>query len=250
MKVIDLITGRLSSKISLVFFIVLFATMPGISAYANDNAAKNDLQEAKTAAEKICMNLKPFMERSDKLREVRIDPSEEINAYADQKNNITFFMGMMNFVRDENELAVVCAHELAHITAQHIKRSIFTQVLSGVAQEAIGGTIGNVAGAALATKQSRKHEREADSRGLLCMWQAGYDPRSAWKFWNAMANRYKQGDSKIQKYFGTHPVDSERIENFQVLLVRYCKESPSLKYCDEIMADQNLVDIYNQFESR
>jgi len=35
-----------------------------------------------------------------------------------------------------------------------------------------------------------------------------------------------------------------------VLLVRYCKMYPNLKYCDEIMADKSLLDLYNKFEEQ
>ncbi len=200
--------------------------------------------------EKICLSMKQFTERPDKIGSISIDKNSEINAYADSKNNITMFMGMVNFVRDENEIAVVCAHEMAHIAGQHIKRSIFTSVVSTIASEAIGGTVGDIAGSALYNKESRKHEREADSRGLLYMWKAGYDPRVAWKFWQALENKYESGDGAIQKYFGTHPVNNERVENFKVLLVRDCKEIPDLKYCDEIMQDKELLDLFDKFESR
>jgi predicted Zn-dependent protease len=229
-----------------LFSFLLFSAF----AFAADEKQTPELLEAQKAAEKVCMPLKPLLERPDKLQGIRVTKESEINAYADMKNNITIFMGMMNFVRDENELAVVCAHEMAHVSAQHIKRSIFNSVVSTIASEAIGGTVGDVAGAALSSKQSRKHEREADSRGLLYMWQAGYDPRSAWKFWESLQQKYKQGGSAMEQYFGTHPVNNERVENFKVLLVRDCTTWPTLKYCDEIMADQDLLNLYKQFENR
>jgi predicted Zn-dependent protease len=223
-----------------------------ISALALSDDAKQtpEIAEAQQAADKVCMAIQPHLSRPDKLKGITVVKNDEINAYADMNNKITIFSGMLDFVRDENELAVVCAHEMAHVSQQHIKRSIFTEVLATAASIAIGGTAGNIAGNALSSKESRKHEREADSTGLLYMWQAGYDPRAAWKFWLAMERKFNQGGSDIEKYFGTHPVNNERVENFKVLLVRFCKQMPELKYCNEIEADQDLLNEYNKFEGR
>jgi predicted Zn-dependent protease len=237
---------KIISGILLGLSLFLFSTIR--AAAADDPKQTPEIADAQKAAEKVCMTLKPFLERADKLKSIKVEKNDEINAFADMKNNVTIFMGMIDFTRDENELAVVCAHEMAHVSGQHIKRSIFTSVVSTIASEVIGGTPGDIAGAALANKQSRKHEREADSRGLLYMWEAGFDPRSAWKFWESLQQKYKQGNSVVDKYFGTHPVNDERVINFKVLLVRYCKEKPTLNYCDEIMADKDLLDTFNKFE--
>jgi predicted Zn-dependent protease len=221
-----------------------------VAARAADQKGKKELEEMRSEAEKVCMSMKPFLERQDKVKKIKIEDNPEINAFADSSGNITFYSGMVDFVRDENELAAVCGHEMAHLSGQHIKRSIFTQIVAGVTSEVVGGTAGNIAGSALANKQSRKHEREADQRGLVYMWKAGYDPRVVWKFWQSIQNVYEQGDSALNKYFSTHPVNTERVENFKVLLVRECKTDPSLKYCDEILADQNLLGLFKQFEQR
>ena len=50
---------------------------------------------------------------------VLLDPDDAVNAFADgEKLHIT--RGMMRFIRDDNELALVLAHELAHNTMGHI----------------------------------------------------------------------------------------------------------------------------------
>jgi len=233
-------------------FLLLLLILLSVSStlHAKEAQQDNDIEEARIVIEKICFSLKPYLERPDKFNNVYVQNDPSINAFADSNNNITFFIGMIDFVRDENEIAAVCGHELAHLSAQHIKRSTFTRIVAGVAQEAVGGILGNVAGSALYTKQSRKHEREADSRGLTYMWYAGYDPRAVWKFWQNLETKYSSGDSKMEKYFSTHPVTKERIENLKVLLVRNCKEAPTLPYCDEILQDQDLLQTFNNFENR
>jgi len=208
------------------------------------------VERIRLAVEEICYSMKPYMERPDKLRSVSVMDIPEINAYADDKGNVVFFMGMINFVRNEHELAAVCGHEMAHLSAQHIKRSIGRSILATVAQVALGGTLGDVAGSALYTKQSRSHERESDDRGTQYMWAAGYDPQAIWKFWMAMNNAHEQGNSVIERYFSTHPVNGERIENLKVHLVRTCKANPALAHCDDILANEHYVNLFNAFEAR
>lgn len=220
-----------------------------VNSLAKDKLSAEE-ERARQQVERICLSMQQYMERPDNLKSVKLDKSPEINAYADSDNNVTFLMGMVDFVRDENELAVVCGHELAHLAAKHISRSLFTRIVSSVAADAIGGFAGDVAGTALYSKQSRKHEREADRRGLLYMWQAGYDPRAAWKFWQSLENQYEQGNASISKYFGTHPVTRERVENFKVLLVRNCHDAPALSFCDEILEDEDLLKAFNEYEER
>lgn len=230
----------------------LFSTVPRAQDQPQDQSPERKayVENVRLAVEQICYSMKPYMERPDKLKSINIQDIPEINAYADSGGNIVFFMGMVDFVRDENEIAAVCGHEMSHLSAQHIKRSIGTSILATVAQVAIGGTLGDVAGAAIANKQSRSHEREADQRGLTYMWSAGYDPQAIWKFWMAMDQAHQQGNSFIENYFSTHPVNGERIENLKVLLVRTCKRSPTAAFCDDILSNQNYLNLYNAFEAR
>ncbi len=229
--------------------VLALCIFPGTS-FAKQQGDSPEIEALRKHVEQIAFKLRDQMSRPDKLRNVHVQKGPDINAFADNKGDITIFTGMIDFVRNEDELATVIGHELAHLSAQHIKRSIGTSILATVAQEAIGGTLGNLAGSALFTKQSRKHEREADRLGMLYMWRAGYDPRLIWKFWTDMDKQMKAGNSKIEKFLSTHPVHSERIENFKVLLVRYCKEFPELNYCPGIMGNEDLIRTFNEFEAR
>lgn len=235
---------------SLLFLIAFSIVITGSSsAFAKGEDAEY-IESVRAAIDEVCMSMTPYVEKADKVKSINLVNEPEINAYADTKGGVTFFMGMVDFVRTEDEIAAVCGHEMGHLSAQHIKRSIGNSVLATIAQVAIGGTAGNVAGALIQSKQSRKHEREADQKGLMYMWQAGYDPRSIWKFWQSLKNHYDMGNIKIQSYFSTHPVNDERIMNFKVLPVRVCKENPAMPYCDDILNDVELVNAFNRFEAR
>lgn len=209
-----------------------------------------DLASMQKDAENVCMAMSPYLERPGSVKGVTVVQNDEINAFADQNDKITIYTGMMNFIRDNNDLALVCGHEMSHISAKHIDKSMLSNLLGSVAAAVIGGTPGNAAGSAIISKDSRKHERDADSRGLLYMWKAGFDPRVGWSFWQNLEQKYKQGNGAVTKFFGDHPVNDERVEDMKVLLVRDCKASPDLQYCDSILADKALVDTFNNFQNR
>lgn len=230
---------------------MMMLAMGGAVGRADDaktESGRPDIQkEALETVKNVCMKMKPFMTRPDKLKEVKLDPMDEINAFADMKGNVTFTMGMINFLQSEDEAALICGHEMEHISGQHIKRSIGTMILATVAAGALGGTAGDVVGTAIQSKQSRKHERESDATGLMYLWQAGFDPRVAPGFWTDFMNRNGDGGGGVLKFLTTHPVDKERVNNMKVLLYKDCETNPALRYCDEIKANPDLKAAYDKF---
>lgn len=157
-----------------------------------------------------------------------ISQDTSVNAYAMPGGVIVVHAGLIMRVKDENELAAVLAHEIAHVTQRHIARQLY----SAKANPWVTG-IGLLAGAAAASKSSdaaqaiiagtiatnmhkqlsysRAHETEADRIGLRILTGAGYDP-------NAMADFLEQLDrgqsslyGDITKYLSTHPLGIERL---------------------------------------
>ena len=100
---------------------------------------------------------------------VRLAQTSTINAYADGKN-ITMTAGMMNFVKNDNELALIVGHELGHNTMGHIRKIVGNIILSGGA-----------------TRYTRPFETEADYVGLYYMVRAGYSPEGVENFWRRLA---------------------------------------------------------------
>lgn len=216
------------------------APSPGPSAQAPATSASVQAQE--TEVRRVCDAMRPHVGNKGKIRAIGVVVEKEVNAWADHKGTVTFTTGILEFLKTPDEIAVICGHEMSHITAGHIKRSIGTQILGTL----IGGELlGDLAGSALVNKQSRSHEREADERGLFAMWRAGYNPMTAVDVWQRMMDKY--GGKNIP-YFSSHPSNKERLQNMKVIMVRNCLKDESQLFCDRILNDADYKAAYEKFK--
>ena len=156
--------------------------------------------------------------------------SPELNAWCMPGGQIAFYEGIMPICEDENGIAVVMGHEIAHAVAQHGNERMSQQLmiqLGGIAlsealntqpQETIDLAliafgVGSKVGVELPF--SRTHESEADELGIYFMAMAGYDPRGAPDFWKRME---ANAGSHPPEFLSTHPDPSNRIENLNRLM--------------------------------
>jgi len=153
--------------------------------------------------------------------------SPDINAFAMPGGKIGFFEGIMELAATDDELAVVMAHEVAHVLEGHSNQQMSAQMIGAagallaevIAQnqevvdpDTVRGAYGISTTLGL-LGYSRRHEYEADEVGLLLMAQAGYDPRAALTFWGKM--RAAASGGRPPEFFSTHPDSENRIERLQ-----------------------------------
>lgn len=171
---------------------------------------------------------------SHKLRnfqwEFNLIESNEINAWCMPGGKIVVYSGILPITRDENGLAVVIGHEIAHAVAQHgnerMSQMLLVELGGMTLSEALRDRpqrtrelwmtafgLGAQVGAIL--PYSRLQEKEADRLGLIFMAMAGYDPRSAVEFWQRMAQTSGNG---IPEFLSTHPTSRTRIREIQELM--------------------------------
>jgi predicted Zn-dependent protease len=153
--------------------------------------------------------------------------SDELNAWCMPGGQIAFYEGIMPICMDDNGIAVVMGHEIAHAVAKHGNERMSQQLviqLGGVAlSEALSTQkettqqlamlafgVGSTLGVVL--PYSRTHETEADELGLYFMAMAGYDPRTAPVFWERMQ---AQGSSGTPAFLSTHPDPANRKKDLQ-----------------------------------
>ncbi len=141
------------------------------------------------------------------------DPATQ-NAFCLPGGKVVFYTGILPICQSENGVAVVMGHEVAHALARHGAERVSQQLATeATIQAALGGdaAAGQAAANALILLPfSRKHESEADEIGLYIMAKAGYDPRSAPKFWERMLGQSGGGDTP--EFLSTHPSAETRIQ--------------------------------------
>ena len=122
---------------------------------------------------------------------VSLSPEQIINAFADGKR-VLIARGMMAFARDDNELALVVSHEMAHNAMKHIdaqKQNMGLGMIADIATVLLSrGQVSNTNFAGMAASAySQEFESEADYVGLYLMANAGLTIDDAPRFWRRMA---------------------------------------------------------------
>lgn len=152
-----------------------------------------------------------------------------VNAWCMPGGKVVVYTGLLPVTQDEQSLAVVMGHEIAHAIARHGNQRMsqgmmvqFGAAALSVAmsqkpaltqqlfQQAYGVTTG------LGTlKYSRSHETEADKMGLIFAAMAGYNPEAAIGFWERMS---QGGGQKPPELLSTHPSDETRIRDLKAFM--------------------------------
>jgi len=138
---------------------------------------------------------------------ISLEQTSNINAYAGP-TGIQFTLGMVHFVENDNELAVIMGHELAHITSRHIPETVGVAVLCGIFS-GITGPFAPLTFKSLYAPYSREKEREADYFGLLYAHGAGYNIEKGIELWKRFALEIPKSRSK--SFLRNHPSSTERI---------------------------------------
>lgn len=118
---------------------------------------------------------------------------DRLNAHADGES-IFITTGMMAFLKDDDELAIVIGHEMAHNLMGHIKKKKGNAAIGAFLGAIFGGLTGRpdavgVFADAGANAYSQDFEAEADVVGAYLAARAGYSVKDAAGLWRRMAVR-------------------------------------------------------------
>lgn len=157
--------------------------------------------------------------------------NDSINAFAGPNGVIGIHTGLIKAVKTEAELAAVIAHEIAHITQQHLSRRYLYNTTSGtttsvatlLAAILIGMVDPNAGMAALMggqslniekqLKNSRQHENEADFVGIKILYNSGYNAHAMADFFGRLADESRNNEFQVPEILRTHPVTTNRLIN-------------------------------------
>jgi predicted Zn-dependent protease len=162
--------------------------------------------------------------------EVVVFQDDTANAFALPGKKIGVHTGILPVTKNQDQLATVLGHEVAHVIAHHGAERVSNQIVAQGGVEAAGVLIGAAGdpsnplnglamevlgvGAGLGTMAyGRTQESEADLYGLDLMARAGFDPRQSVPLWQNM-EAASQG-ARPPEFLSTHPSPETRIEDLQ-----------------------------------
>ena len=154
---------------------------------------------------------------------ILIDNKKVKNAWCMPGGKIAIYSGMLEITKNENGLAAVMGHEIAHAVAKHsierASRSMVFQIGTQIADIAsggkisqanrvTGGSVGLLTQIGIFNPFNRKQETEADYLGLIFASLSGYDIRETINVWENMKEANK---GKLPpEFLSTHPSPENR----------------------------------------
>lgn len=153
-----------------------------------------------------------------------------INAFALPGGFIGVNTGLVLLADDEDELAGVMAHEIAHVTQRHVARRV--EAASGMNLRALAAMLGAIAiaasgvrpdtaqGALVAAQAyaqqqqinfTRANEYEADRVGIQILADAGFEPEGMIDFFEKMQRDSAWVEARRPEFLSTHPSSSSRL---------------------------------------
>lgn len=186
---------------------------------------------------KISKAVDRFMRNNNMVKEAdsyewefNLVEDKTINAWCLPGGKIVFYTGILPYCANEDGIAAVMGHEIAHAFAKHGQERMSTGTLQALGGVAVAYGTRNDENAAiwnaaygLGTQVgvmlpfSRKHETEADKLGLVFMLMAGYKGEEAAEVWVRMSERSKDKKGGPQ-FLSTHPSNESRIQTLKAYL--------------------------------
>jgi len=163
-------------------------------------------------------------------------PDPSINAFAMPGGYIGVNTGLILLTQNESELASVLAHEITHVTQNHMARFLENQksnllmslaalAVALIAARSNSNSAGDMAAAAITSAQAltvqnqlnftRENEYEADRIGFARLDAAGFDLGGAATLMERLQKATRFADGSVPTYLRTHPITYERIAEAQ-----------------------------------
>ena len=135
---------------------------------------------------------------------------------------IAFYTGILDITENEDGMASVMGHEIAHAVAKHslerASQSLALKVGTTILDIALEGALSSssaddyLVSLGLTLPFNRLQESEADYLGLAFMTMADYDNSESYKIWERMQNAQKNNPPE---FMSTHPSPKNRIQKLK-----------------------------------
>lgn len=172
-------------------------------------------------------NIARVSDRQDLIYHFSVIQGREINAFTLPGGFIYVFSGLMERV-DDDELAVVLAHEVGHVAARHPAKKMEIEMGYEMLDSLIFGRSGaremrqvmNIFYNVVAAGYERNDELWADRLSIRYARKAGYNPEAAIRFMKKLQAYEREKGAPAYTLLSSHPPLEERIRNAEAELGR------------------------------
>ena len=224
--------------------------------------------EVQQSAYKVCQELYLESARCNETLNASVNvytDEDDINAYANEKDEVGVYGGLINAMTDA-EIAAVLAHEYSHIMFGHVRKKTINMLLGTALGAGIITAIANKEGVQLQANQlesamdlgkivgsrvySPKMEIEADRAAVYILKKAGYPPQT---MRDAIVRLYRQAPrskklfvTSAVAYLRTHPSNNRRMAHI-LMSIRNVEAGIPLRASEELRIRNEIKE--HQFQN-
>ncbi len=174
---------------------------------------------------------------------ILVDNKKIKNAWCMPGGKIAVFSGILDVAKNNDGLATIMGHEIAHAVAKHsverMSQAMAVNVGTQVADIFLGGqisrtrnTVGRATGMdifqlGIMNPFGRKQETEADYLGLIFSSLSGFNIKESVRLWERMREAHK--GKEPPQFLSTHPSSKNRIKNLKGWINKIILEYPPIK---------------------
>ena len=170
---------------------------------------------------------------------VLVDDDQTKNAWCMPGGKIAFYSGILPIAKNNDGIASIMGHEIAHAVARHsaerASRSILMDAGTYAIERLVLGTrltghsrdlYAQLRQIGLELPFSRSQESEADYLGLIFMSLAGYDTKESYMVWERMKESI--GGKGPAEFWSTHPSPDNRIKKLKEWIPLVLNQYPAI----------------------
>ncbi len=199
------------------------------------------LQRIRPAATQVCHEMRVGV----CTWQFRVSSDRSLNASAGANGLIVVNRGIVEYAANQDEVAMVIAHEIGHQAADHVATGQRNQQVGALVGAVLLGALGaaasyksgvNVTDSAMQTganvgarigriSYSKEQEREADYLAALILYRSGIDPANARGFLVTLARATGRKETGM---LDSHPAGPERVAGWDKAVAEICANNGRL----------------------
>ncbi|MCG8464389.1 MAG: M48 family metallopeptidase [Xanthomonadales bacterium] len=181
---------------------------------------------ASASLQDLADRLAPHMQLDEEIQiSAHFSDDDTINAFAFLGGHVVMYDGLIQRLESENALAMVMAHEMAHVKHRDVARSLGRGIALALVSSVLFGDSDGLAARIVGTgfhagmlSFSREQERAADEAAIAAVNALYGHTDGALQLYEVLEAEQQEGLLRGVEFFNTHPHTESRIEELQSII--------------------------------